>query len=282
MKKISIIHITAAALAVLFSSCTTLVEKAGQSLDGTAAASKKIMVYKYHEKSKDGMAVKYVRNKAGDTYLTISVNSMPNILFKGSIPEPDGSFYITSYTFLCSSSIGWNEFTMEVSGTGTFENREEYGILRIHSLIEPLGISSGKIRYNAERLIGESALGALNNRHERILALVEWMQTQSNVPDFENEKAFKNYWKPLIFPELVSSKKRPGTWTRNNAEWSRADDINWNISYTEKTFPEELHIYRNSGGLLRDWEEAIGWIFLEYEWDHLCDQLNTTVQLTKK
>jgi hypothetical protein len=281
MKKEKLFFTAILFLMILISSCTSLMEKSGQLLDGTMLATKKIAEYRVTKKG--GAVVTQMQNKKdGNQFLAITTDTMPNIVFKASMPDASGRMYLTSYTFLCSSVFGWNEFTMDVSASGTFIANGNNASLQINNPIEVINISSGKIRYNDERLIDDSAMRSLNNRYERISALVEWMKTQQNVPTFKDEKSFESYWKPIIVPEIVSAKKRPSTWNKTDTEWNRADDINWNVTYTQKIFPEELHVYRNTGALLRDFEEALGWMYLEYQWNDLCAELNRTIQLTKK
>lgn len=268
-------------LVVSFSGCTSLMRKTGQLLDGTATASKKLETYT-EANNNSGVTIEHRRKKDGSEFLAISIASFPNLLFQASMPDESGRIYLTSYTFLCGSVSGWNEFTMDISSGGTFRNEANNALLQINSPIEIISISSGKIRYNNKRLIEDSALRSLNNRYERILALVEWMHDQPDLPVFYNEKAFQSYWQRIILPEIVSKKKKPSSWSREDELWNREEDIRWNVTYTQNIFPEELHNYRNSGGLLRDWEEAIGWIYFEYNWNDLCNQLNTAVYLTKK
>jgi len=99
--------------------------------------------------------------------------------------------------------------------------------------------------------------------------------------DMDIEK-FEKYWKPVLFPELVSRKYRPAGWQQENDQWNRAESINWNKTYTERLFPEELWEIRNSGTMLRDWEEALDWIYNEYEWDRIQETLGVETVLTKK
>jgi hypothetical protein len=66
----------------------------------------------------------------------------------------------------------------------------------------------------------------------------------------------------------VSVKKRPSTWT-NTGDWTTAEDVKWNTSYTKNVFPEHLRTSRDSGALLRDWEEALSWLYFVYEWNYI-------------
>jgi hypothetical protein len=86
---------------------------------------------------------------------------------------------------------------------------------------------------------------------------------------FANQRAFEKYWKPILFPELVSPKKRPAAYTAGEPRFVRGEDIRWNAAYTQAVFPETLRPLRDSGTLLRDWEEAAAWIYLTAEWDPL-------------
>jgi hypothetical protein len=88
-------------------------------------------------------------------------------------------------------------------------------------------------------------------------------------PKGQTIKDFEKYWKPVFFPELVSGRNKPANWRQDGDIFHRAESINWNTGYTERIFPEELWPVRNSGTLLRDWEEALLWIYLEYEWDNI-------------
>ena len=76
----------------------------------------------------------------------------------------------------------------------------------------------------------------------------------------------------------------PEGWERENDQWVKAEDIRWNTGYTERVFPEHLREIRNSGTLLRDWEEAVEWLYVEYEWDRLTEMLSgeTVLYKTKK
>jgi hypothetical protein len=217
---------------------------------------------------------------------------MPNLRINGSLPDGDGTFYLSSLYFLCPSVIGWNEFTMELSGGGSFIRSGDTGggaTLLLRNPIESLDIKEGKIRRGNTRITGTQALTSLHNRRERIASLVQWMEKPSGaspeIPQFANQEKFETYWNPILLPETVKARKRPAPWKEEEAVWASAgsagDDIKWNRVYTEKVFPEELWPVRNSGTLLRDWEEASGWIYFEFEWEHIIETLTRTIDLKK-
>ncbi|MDR3342388.1 MAG: hypothetical protein LBT14_06300 [Treponema sp.] len=269
----------------ILTGCISLVEKAGQVLDGSAFAEKTVAVYRAERTGYTGrqagkkdryIEVRQVRHKDGSEQILLSTSAFPTLRLRGSAPGHDGSFYFLSLDFLASHYAGWNEFTLDLSGTGTFTQVGNIGTLKFTGPLEPVQISRGKIRHNNSRLTGTQALTELRNRYERIAVFTEWMHTLPGIPDFKDQKDFEAYWKPLLLPELVAPKKRPANFTHEPVTWVRAEDIAWNTRYTELFFPEDLWVLRNSGSLLRDWEEAVSWIYFEYTWDHIIETLKET------
>jgi hypothetical protein len=107
------------------------------------------------------------------------------------------------------------------------------------------------------------------------MSSLEYAPYRQTIDDFEK------YWKPLLFPEIVSKKKKPSGWLQEGDQFIRAEDIKWNTSYTERIFPEVLRPVRDSGTLLSDWEEALHWIYLEYEWERIAGILSREIVLQK-
>jgi hypothetical protein len=257
--------------------CVSLMEKTGKALDGSAFAEKKIAVYRT-----TGMELWEVQNKAGQRSVCIALQEFPTMLIRGSVPNEEGEFYLTSLDYLGGNTYGWNEYRLDLSGYGQLVLNGQTATLSISDEIESVQISAGRIRRYDTRITGTEAITYLRNRRERILSLTEWMNAPSAEGAPEKKSIshgdFEKHWKPLLFPELVSKKNRPRDWQQEGDKWVRAEDIRWNAGYTERTFPEELRVIRDSGTMLRDWEEALEWIYLEYEWGRLTGQLsNETV-----
>jgi hypothetical protein len=281
VKNHSLPLLIAVGLAVLYSGCSTLVNLGGRALDGSAFTEKTLTRYRRLARGDLGeIEVREVRGKGGITCLTISAGLIPGLTFTGSGPE-GGEFRLESLRFLSSNFTGWNEFTRGLSGNGVFRATGDRAALRVEGPVELLDITGGRIRRKDTRLIGDEALRALRNREERIAALVRWMYSRKDAPAFAGQKPFEKYWHPILFPELVSPEKRPTAWNETGAVWTKAEDVRWNVTYTESLFPEELHKLRDSGTLLRDWEEAASWIYLEYEWDRIVTFLGEEIQLIK-
>ena len=256
--------------------CSTLIQKGGEALEGSAFEEKTIALYRSGKK-KNPVEVRELRGKNGEGALEITSGLWPGFALRGSIPAgKDGRFELEELRFLSSHVQGWNEFTLDLLGSAAFSGQGE---LRIDGDVEGVQISSGKIRLKSDRFTGIAALGPLRNRRERITALVEWMHGFLPGADrvFTNQKDFGTFWKPYLFPEIVSNSKRPREYITIDAQWRRADSVKWNLTYTEFLFPEELWEFRNSGALLRDWEEALPWIYMEYSWSGIFSSFNDTI-----
>jgi hypothetical protein len=137
------------------------------------------------------------------------------------------------------------EFSLEISGEGDVMPG---GLPRLRSSPEAGAIRGGKIRRKDTRLSGDEALGALEDRYERIKALAEWMRKEIPPSPGLKYRDFQSRWKSLLFPEPVPGTERPPV---------------------HKALPEELRPLRDSGVLERDWEECGEWVFLVYAWKNI-------------
>jgi hypothetical protein len=274
--------------ASLFSGCASrvemsLVEAAGRTLDGSAFAEKRLALYTAQKSggAPANMELLEVENRAGEQSLLISLKDYPALKIRGTAPGPGGGFYLISLHYLGGSVSGWNEFTLELSGFGNFSRSEGGAVLSIPERPEPVRISSGKIRRFDSLLSGEEALAGLRNREERIRSLCEWMRGRPDAPAGLDRDKFEDYWKPVLFPELVPKKRRPAEYQdADGGVW--AEDIRWNRAYTEKVFSEALRPVRDSGTLLRDWEEALEWIYFEYNWESFFETLSGKILMQRK
>jgi hypothetical protein len=259
--------------AVSLSSCVgmTLVEKGGQALDGSAFADKKLASYR-----RQGIEVRQVRaktDKGQEDIFLIKLNDFPSAQLRTALPEKNGAFFFSSLYFLGGSLSGWNEFTQDLSGSGSLRVVGNTAYLNVSGGLETGNITGGKISHNGSKLSGKEALASLRSRSERIAALVAWMKADNALmakppAHFADQKAFEDYWKPILLPEMAGAKKRPSAYT-DAGEWVTAEDVKWNAAYTRAIFPEDLWPLRDSGALLRDWEEAAGWIYFMYEWEYI-------------
>jgi hypothetical protein len=201
------------------------------------------------------------------------------IKIHSSIPDENGYFFLVSLDYFGNNVHGWNEYTLTLLGFGNLVLADT-AVLENIKEIEGVQITSGRIHRYDTRLTRDDALTALRNRHERIKALVEWMLS-SGRKEYMTIKDFERFWKPVLLPEMVSKKNRPCLWQQETDIFQRADSIRWNTSYTERVFSGDLIPVRNSGTLLRDWEESLSWIYLEYEWENIKNILSQKIIFNK-
>jgi hypothetical protein len=273
---------------LLFCGCISVMEKAGRTIDGSASSEKKVSVYRAYKKkgSAEDMAVTVIKNKTSEKSVLITIDKYPMMRLRGSMPDENGVFSLNSLEYLSGSVHGWNEYYMEIMGTGSLSFTEETCILEINGEIEQIQITSGRIQRYDTRLTGTAALTSLRNRNERIIAATAWMAAL-DAPErqkIKDIKSFETFWKPILFPELVSKKKRPDGWLKEGDVFVKNEDIRWNTGYTGRIFLEDLNPVRNSGTMLRDWEETLSWIYLSYEWENIKEILsrNIVLQSVKK
>ncbi|MCL2214383.1 MAG: hypothetical protein FWC06_04135 [Treponema sp.] len=261
--------------------CVGIVDKTGQILDGSASADKTVNIYRAYSSynSPSDIDIEVVENKKKEKSIIITAKEFPMIKLRGTFPHDDGIFYFTSLEYIAGNTHGWNEFSQELYGTGKIILRES-GTLEIIETMEKFNITRGRIHSYDTRITGNEALTSLRNRYDRIAALTDWMLTAKGIKG-QTIKNFEKYWEPVLFPEAVSNNKRPDAWQRAGDIFRKAEDINWNISYTERTFPQELITVRNSGTMLRDWEEALSLVYLEYEWESFLNLFSKKLNIYK-
>jgi hypothetical protein len=256
-------------------------EKAGHLVDGSAFEEKTISEYRsLKEDLKIEMLV--VEKNGGEQSIRITMEKFPMMKLYGSLPDENKNIHINSLEYLGGNTHGWNEYTLELLGEGSLSFRD-IAVFKLNGKIEPVQIKSGRIHRYDTRITGMEAVTLLRNRRERILTLIEWMRSRENstAASLTDIEKFEEYWKPILFPETVSKNKRPASWLQNNDKFNKAEDIRWNTGYTERVFPEELVNVRNSGTLLRDWEEALAWIYMEYEWENILKLLSVNINFQK-
>ena len=271
-------------LLLLCTSCVSMAEKAGRTLDGSASEEKSLAVYRSAIKKSTAadMEIREVRNKKGQHSIIIFLDQFPSIKFRASMPDEKGEIYFMSMDYLAGSFHGWNEFRLDLFGTGRLTLDDTVAVLALPQKFETVQIASGRIRRYDTHITGSEAVDKLRDRHERITAIAGWMKQQENVPRDLSRNDFEEYWKPVLFPEMVSKKKQPAFWKQDGDLWVRAEDVRWNISYSERVFPEILREIRNSGTMLRDFEEALPWLYIEYEWERILELLAQEIALQKK
>ncbi|MDR0685503.1 MAG: hypothetical protein LBF83_10305 [Spirochaetaceae bacterium] len=263
-------------------SISVLVDGAGRVLDGSAFAEKTVKTYISSDKN---ISFRLLSTKSGKQQTVFTLNSMPFIQFYGDTPDETGRFFITRVHFLYSNADGWLEGDVNASGKGIIVETATTsgGRAAEFSLEGPVTlaeITRGGIKRQGRRLYGSRALTELRNREERIHLVTDWMKDRSPPALPVTQKDFESYWQPILLPETVSKKLRPSGYVGPNEAqtggYSYGEGVKWNTAYTRELFPEYLRDLRDSGSLLRDWEEASAWFYVKYYWAAI------TIELHKK
>jgi hypothetical protein len=261
-----------AAVILLLPGCSTLMNKAGRVLDGSAGREKTTGLYRSGGEKGRRVVLKTLRGRDGKESAALSLESLPGLELRLNWPPENGRAELRSLYFLSSGAAGWNEFSLELLGDFSIGGAGGVLDLTLSGAPGAVQIFEGKIRHRNAKISGPEALRALRNRRERILALTGWMR-EFQAPRQWDLAGFERYWKPRLFPERVLPWRRPAEWEkawgRRQGRWQREGDLRWNLDYSDRYFPEELRPIRNAGALLRDWEEASGWIYMEYRWEEI-------------
>ncbi|GHV82805.1 hypothetical protein AGMMS50212_01450 [Spirochaetia bacterium] len=257
---------------------TNVVEMGGHVLDGTAFLYKTKVVYRDNAvSSKAKFEFKVVQAKDGTQGAQFSCKEMPELLFYAKLREGENEddFELSAMRFLAGSIGGWVEFYCGLKGSSSLKPAGAPNAEFTLSDVKTTAITNAALRRNASTIYGERALEIMRGRQNRILAYTAYMK-EKDAPDFKNKKEFEKYWEEQLLPETVSKKRRPAAYNEIKTEkkdFVLAEDVKWNSKYSEEYFPENLRTLRNSGSLLRDWEEAFAWFYLEYNWDKILDYL---------
>jgi hypothetical protein len=133
-----------------------------------------------------------------------------------------------------------------------------------------------KIRYYDQYLTGDSALTRFGNRWDRIQAATTavtqhfgqlWFSYTLPSHKLWGTKppSFKDSIGPWLFPEVYGYSTPPPA--KHSVQWG--EDIPWNTDYSAAAFAGNLRPVRDSGTLLRDFEESPEVWRLCYVWPSL-------------
>lgn len=230
-----------------FSNCASAVKE----LDSEEVYNKKLD----SDRNKDPVLSFHIyEKKDGTLYGSLTSAFIYGAEFTGEIEENENgdiSFYIEEYQAICNWPNGWTEMTYEATGNLVFEyqsNRDSYKI-NIKYAPEIWDIKNGGIRYFDDYYLDGKGLSKVKDRMLRI-------------------NAYNDFLKEQDFPEYFGHQTKDtsyGPEFRNTIE-----DFLFNDS-TE--YPEQLKDIKEYGTVLRDFEEAYGLMFIQYNMDYFLVKL---------
>ncbi len=156
---------------------------------------------------------------------------------------------------------GWTEATFVADGSFDLLPSQGGFAIRVKDAPEIDAPSAARIRYFSDYYGGTEALEQLTRRWNRIEAYAGFLQSRHDSSWFGDRRRVRRF----LFPELYGYDQPPEPGHASVL----ADSIRWNTDYTKKEFPENLRPLRDSGTMLRDYEESPELWALAVRWDTL-------------
>jgi len=215
----------------------------------------------------------------GTESVRIHGGSIEGATFTGNAERtPDGRVLsITEMRWFSNWANGWTEARLSAAGKLLLSpNGQGWSISVVQQpqLGAPVAAS---MRYFDDYLTGERALEEFTHRWDRVQAVVDVLRQKLHERWFDYTVApwqpgrrskamsFEEATRKFLFPEVYGYSEPP----KRDSQSVRAEAINWNVDYTSANFPENLRAIRNSGTMLRDFEECLGLWRLAYCLDEL-------------
>jgi hypothetical protein len=216
--------------------------------------SEDIYIKKIDSKRNDDsvVALSIYQNEDGSMTGILSSPFINGAEFRGEIKEDangDISFYIEEYYALCNWPNGWTDMTNEATGHLIFEYNKDSYRLNIKYEPEIWDIKSGGVRYFDDFYLGDKGTAKVKDRIARINAIDNFLKEQ-NFPEY--------------FGHLTSD-------TSYGPEFH--DTIEDFLFNENMEYPEYLIDLKKYGTVLRDFEEANGLMFIQYNMDYFINEL---------
>jgi len=153
---------------------------------------------------------------------------------------------------------GWTDGSFSLTGTLLLEKSDHGWVLKAPSLPVVEGVARATVRYFDTFLLGDKAAQQVSARWDRIEAVTTYLRTQ--FPDDWIDD--QNLVSKFLFPEIYgyAANETPG---KNRVT---ADSVDWDKNYTAAHFSAPLAPLRESGTMLRDFQESPGLWRLLYHW----------------
>jgi hypothetical protein len=124
------------------------------------------------------------------------------------------------------------------------------------------------IRLYGNYFDGDEALGLLSRRWERIKAAADFVKER--FPEAgPGAKRYGRAVRAFLFPELYGYAKAGAPLPAKGHGVKVGESVRWDSDYSASVFPEELRELRDSGTMLRDFEEGLGLWSLRQRWDRI-------------
>ncbi len=210
--------------------------------------------------SRDKLKREGLKSEKAFTTLTIRKNDAGKL--KGIITSPfihwskiegditesengDIKLSIDKFYFITNWPNGWTEGEAAATGEVDFIKTSGGYKASVTAGFEILDYTSGGIRYFDDYYLGDEGLKKVRERMERIRALNKFIKSTGKLPDFFGDLNFKtSYSEPFkkALKRILLAK--------------------------DAVYPDYLVKLKTSGTVMRDYEEAAGLFFMDYNMDH--------------
>ncbi len=201
-----------------------------------------------------------------------------------AFPDTEGRgwiLHIDELIWFNTWAQGWTEVRFSAWGSFRLESVNQGWRLKILEPPHVGTVNEASIRYRNDYFYGDEARNKVQNRWNRIEALTDFLRsvlrqrtyTQRLATPGNENCAFENDLRSLVFPELYGYRKEYPDPGAGRNDFHLAENYRWNTLYSLTYLPEKLRKVRDTGTLLRDYEESPGLIYLSYLWSSLWDEV---------
>ncbi len=154
---------------------------------------------------------------------------------------------------------GWTEAGFVISGSFDLSQGGAEAQILLTDKPEIDAPIVATIRYYDDYLNGDKALQQFTRRWNRIQAYAEFLRSRFDESWYSNQGSVRRF----LFPELYGYDQPPSP---KHASVT-VDSITWNTDYTKEVFPGNLRALRDSGTMLRDFQESQALWKLAFGWN---------------
>lgn len=215
-------------------------------------------------------------------------------------PDGKGSYALeaSSLHWFSNWNDGWTEASFEYACRLTLTQAEAGWKISVVESPLPGEPMSASIRYRDAVLDQQSAIKHFCNRWDRIRATASFLKGREPAngmvenaayPAFRLKKdksgsSFFGRNSKLLFPEIYGYASVEEKERYRGSKKAEAEDIKWNLAYTEDTFPENLREIRDTGTMFRDWEESAELFYLATWHDEMLESAarNSIISVTEE
>ena len=225
-------------------------------------------------------------NEAGQASLSLPYGE--GICITGEAFPRDGGQWIFHMDYLewfSNWHRGWTEARFGMTGSLLLIPDGQEWRMEIQELPDIDSVLEGQIRYKENRYYGDRSRDMVSRRWARISAAVPFIGEELDMDAYEFSHKKKGFYskeflrdlESLLFPELYGySEKFPEPDGGNSAQaerYVREENVHWDTLYSRTYLPEELQPLRDSGTLLRDYEEGSGLFVMALTWNLLWEEM---------